>query len=110
PGGGGGGEEVALVLQIVQQSVRPGAGDLLFENFNKFLFAGHGIPSKAAQGRNCLTPLLYHKTGGGARPVPAKKRRPSRGGRGADGARAAARLRGMPGGVSLPPAPTPPGR
>ena len=40
-GGGGSGEEIALVLQIVQQLVGPLPGDVGLENLDKFLFAGH---------------------------------------------------------------------
>lgn len=68
PGGGGGSEKVAFVLQVIQQGVRPGACDLLFENFDKFLFAGHELPSRAdrAEGRAarvCCVPALWGRAG-----------------------------------------------
>lgn len=49
PGGGRGGEEVALVGQVVQQGLGAGPGDVGFEQLNKFLFAGHGVPPVTGQ-------------------------------------------------------------
>ena len=78
PGGGGGGEKVAFVLQIIQKGVRPGACDLLFENLNKFLFAGHDIPSRTdrAGGRGarvCCGPALWRRAGSDGPIIPQER-------------------------------------